>query len=170
MQPGRCTPVRPDLDQPAEIISIRQRTLVRCLTKDTVLNILIYQGSAIAANKAANLAQVQRISHSASLLGADAVVFPELFTTGYNLGAQLRSLAEPPSSSISKADWQGITAKYSCLATRKNNCLPQAPASRPLNSADTPVACRSVTTSNFRKAPAPLPNKAPNCCSTPPPT
>ncbi len=68
---------------------------MRCLTKDTVLNILIYQGSAVAANKAANLAQVQRISHSASLLGADAVVFPELFTTGYNLGAQLHDLAEP---------------------------------------------------------------------------
>lgn len=59
------------------------------------MKITAYQGTPIAADKAANLALVERVCRAAALLASDVVVFPELFVTGYNLGERLRALAEP---------------------------------------------------------------------------
>ncbi len=55
----------------------------------------LYQGEPAFADKAANLATVERISRAARLAGARLVVFPELFLTGYNIVTQAHNLAEP---------------------------------------------------------------------------
>jgi len=54
----------------------------------------IWQGAAVAADKQANLSTVDRVVAAAENLGVDIVVFPELFTTGYNRGDGLKELAE----------------------------------------------------------------------------
>lgn len=48
-----------------------------------------------AADKTANLATLRRAAILSANFGADILVMPELFLTGYNLGAQLADLAEP---------------------------------------------------------------------------
>jgi len=59
------------------------------------LKILCYQGtpSACAINK--NLAVVESTAKAAAALAVDVLVFPELFVTGYNIGEQIRGLAQP---------------------------------------------------------------------------
>ncbi|WP_181703297.1 carbon-nitrogen hydrolase family protein [Chthonobacter albigriseus] len=49
----------------------------------------------VAADKTANLATLRRTAFLASQCGADVLVMPELFLTGYNLGDRLAGLAEP---------------------------------------------------------------------------
>lgn len=46
-------------------------------------------------DKAANLATVEKYARIAAAVGAEFLCCPELFLTGYNLGADLRDLAEP---------------------------------------------------------------------------
>ena len=48
-----------------------------------------------ARDKSANIATVAKYARIAALVGAEFLCCPELFLTGYNLGADLRDLAEP---------------------------------------------------------------------------
>ena len=56
---------------------------------------LVYQDHSAFCDKAANIARIGSVCASAAELGVDISVFPELFTTGYNLGDRVRDLAEP---------------------------------------------------------------------------
>jgi predicted amidohydrolase len=56
--------------------------------------IAVYQGSAVQCDKAANLQQIRRAAAAASAMGADVLVLPELFLTGYNIGQAVHELAE----------------------------------------------------------------------------
>lgn len=55
----------------------------------------LLQALPIAGDKSANLATIERYAAVAAAAGAEFVCFPELFLTGYNLGAALRDLSEP---------------------------------------------------------------------------
>jgi 5-aminopentanamidase len=59
------------------------------------MRLALYQGPGARGDVPANLATVRRVAARAGAEGARLVVFPELFTTGYHLGARLRELAEP---------------------------------------------------------------------------
>jgi len=59
------------------------------------MRLAVYQGPGASGDVPANLATIRRVAARAAAEGARLVVFPELFTTGYNLGARLRELAEP---------------------------------------------------------------------------
>ena len=59
------------------------------------MRLAVYQGPGVCGDTRANLAVIERVARDAAARGADLVVFPELFTTGYNLGPTLRELAEP---------------------------------------------------------------------------
>ena len=54
--------------------------------------IAVYQGSAVQRDKAANLQQIRRAAAAASAMGADVLVLPELFLTGYNIGRAVHEL------------------------------------------------------------------------------
>jgi 5-aminopentanamidase len=56
--------------------------------------IAVYQGSAVQRDKAANLQQIHRAAAAAGAMGADVLVLPELFLTGYNIGQVVHELAE----------------------------------------------------------------------------
>ena len=59
------------------------------------MRLAVYQGPGVCGDVGANLAIIERAARDAAARAADLVVFPELFTTGYNLGGGLRELAEP---------------------------------------------------------------------------
>ena len=59
------------------------------------MRLAVYQGPGASGDVPANLATVRRVTSRAAAAGVGLVVFPELFTTGYNLGSRLRELAEP---------------------------------------------------------------------------
>ena len=54
-----------------------------------------YQGPSVMGDVARALAVVERSATAAAGFGCDVLVFPELFTTGYNMGDRLQALAEP---------------------------------------------------------------------------
>ena len=56
--------------------------------------IAVYQGSAVQRDKAANLQQIRRAAAAAGAMGADVLVLPELFLTGYNIGQAVHELAK----------------------------------------------------------------------------
>jgi len=57
--------------------------------------VAVYQGSAVRADKVANLAAMRRAAQAASALDSDVLVLPEMFLTGYNIGRLAHELAEP---------------------------------------------------------------------------
>lgn len=57
--------------------------------------IAVYQASPLRGDKAANLRSIRRAATAAGALGADILVLPEMFLTGYNIGQRARELAEP---------------------------------------------------------------------------
>ena len=64
-------------------------------TQKGSISVAIYQGSAENGNVHANLDKMKEQIKAAKKLGADVIVFPELFTTGYFLSRELmRELAE----------------------------------------------------------------------------
>lgn len=59
------------------------------------MKLAIYQSVGIPGDKAANLTLLNQQAQIASAQGADFLVLPELFLTGYNIGEALWELAEP---------------------------------------------------------------------------
>ena len=59
------------------------------------MKIAIYQGEGLPAKVDENLEVIRRSAISAARQGADLIIFPELFLTGYNIGSTAHSLAEP---------------------------------------------------------------------------
>jgi predicted amidohydrolase len=59
------------------------------------MNIALYQGAGKPTGIDENLAIIRRKALSAAGQGADLIIFPELFLTGYNIGQQVLTLAEP---------------------------------------------------------------------------
>jgi len=59
------------------------------------MRIAIYQGEGHPAGVAENLEIIRRAAFSAARQGAELIIFPELFLTGYNIGRAAHSLAEP---------------------------------------------------------------------------
>ena len=58
------------------------------------MKIALYQGSGVAAAPAENIEIIREAAAEAAAGGAELVIFPELFLTGYNLPDELRDLAE----------------------------------------------------------------------------
>ena len=80
-------------------------------TEDFHLKLAMYQGSALPADKQGNLCTIERVVASVKSLGVDIVVFPELFTTGYNQGERLKDMAEPVNGKSVQA-LRDIAIKY----------------------------------------------------------
>jgi len=59
------------------------------------MKIALYQGEGRPAAVDENLEIMQRKAQSAAEQGADLIIFPELFLTGYNIGSAAHELAEP---------------------------------------------------------------------------
>lgn len=59
------------------------------------MEIAVYQGDGLMADVAANLAVLRGVAGEAAADGAALVVFPEMFLSGYNVGAAVVDLAEP---------------------------------------------------------------------------
>ena len=58
------------------------------------MKIALYQGAGTPAHVDENLAIIQRKAFSAAGQGADLIIFPELFLSGYNIGKTVQDLAE----------------------------------------------------------------------------
>ena len=58
------------------------------------MKVALYQGVGKSTDVDENLKIIQRKAISASGQGADLIIFPELFLTGYNIGKAVRDLAE----------------------------------------------------------------------------
>jgi len=58
------------------------------------MKIALYQGAGKPARVDENLAIIQRKATSAAEQGADLIIFPELFLSGYNIGKTVQDLAE----------------------------------------------------------------------------
>jgi len=58
------------------------------------MKIALYQGAGKPAKVDENLAIIQRQAAAAAKQGADLIIFPELFLTGYNIGQAVGELAE----------------------------------------------------------------------------
>lgn len=59
------------------------------------MRIAVYQGAGVSGDVAANLAVIRAQAAHAAAAGARLVVFPELFTSGYDIGRRVHELAEP---------------------------------------------------------------------------
>jgi predicted amidohydrolase len=67
------------------------------------LNIAVYQGTGVQGDVARGLAVVRRVVTRAAARMVRLVIFPELFLSGYNTGAAVRSLAEPAAGPSAEA-------------------------------------------------------------------
>ncbi len=67
------------------------------------MKILSYQGSAAPGNIEANLQTIKQTAIAAQALNVDVIVFPELFVSGYNIGNQVKALAQPVDGEITQA-------------------------------------------------------------------
>ena len=63
------------------------------------MKVAIYQGPGKPSEVDPNLQIIRKKSISAAELGADFIIFPELFLTGYNIGRTVQDLAEPSDGS-----------------------------------------------------------------------
>jgi len=63
------------------------------------MKIALYQGAGKPTKVDENLAIIQRQAAAAADRGADLIIFPELFLTGYNIGRTVQELAEPTDGS-----------------------------------------------------------------------
>lgn len=75
--------------------------------------IAVYQSGATQGDKSANLEKVRRAADAAGAIGADVLVLPELFLTGYNIGKLAADLAEPRDGPSLTA-LSGIARKSGC--------------------------------------------------------
>jgi predicted amidohydrolase len=66
------------------------------------MRIAVYQGSAKLLDRAANLARIERLAQACALEQAELLIAPELFLTGYNMGDDTPSMAEPANGPSSR--------------------------------------------------------------------
>ena len=66
------------------------------------MKIALYQGEGRSARVDENIEIIRRSAFSAARQGADLIIFPELFLTGYNIGSAAHELAEPADGSSSR--------------------------------------------------------------------
>jgi len=73
------------------------------------MKVAIYQGEGRPARVDENIETIRRSAFSAAQQGADLIIFPELFLTGYNIGSAAHELAEPAGgpSSLKAAEIAG---------------------------------------------------------------
>jgi predicted amidohydrolase len=93
------------------------------------MKIAAYQGEGVSGDIAKALDLLQANAAEAARAGAGLVVFPELFLTGYNIGAAVFELAEPaggPSaakvSAIARETGLPTTARRIFTVTEKPSC------------------------------------------------
>jgi predicted amidohydrolase len=67
------------------------------------MRIAVYQGTGVQGDVARALAVVRRVVTRAAARRVQLVIFPELFLSGYNAGAAVRSLAEPAAGPSAEA-------------------------------------------------------------------
>jgi predicted amidohydrolase len=67
------------------------------------MKVALGQTIGTAGDVAANLALMQRLAQDAASRGADLLLLPELFLTGYNIGTAIPDLAEPLDGPSAKA-------------------------------------------------------------------
>ena len=58
------------------------------------MKIALYQGAGKPAGVDENLAAIEHQALAAAEQGADLIIFPELFLTGYNIGPTVQELAQ----------------------------------------------------------------------------
>lgn len=84
------------------------------------MRVAIHQCAGVPGDVAANLAILRRAAGDAAGQGARLLILPELFLTGYNLGADLAALAEPLDGPTLQA--VGEAARASGLAILTGFC------------------------------------------------
>ncbi len=67
------------------------------------MKIGVYQARGVAGDAAAAVCRIRIVVRKAAAQGADLVIFPELFVSGYNAGPAVRSLAEPAAGPTAEA-------------------------------------------------------------------
>lgn len=77
------------------------------------MRLAVCQASAALGDKAQNIATIRTAAGAAACWGADLVVFPELFLTGYNIGSRAGELAEA-ADGPSLAAIAEISARENC--------------------------------------------------------
>lgn len=58
------------------------------------MRLAVYQGAGVPENSAANLTELERASEQAAQDGADLLILPELWLSGYNVGSAVTRLAQ----------------------------------------------------------------------------
>lgn len=80
------------------------------------MKLAIYQGAGTPLDVSANLELMESLAQSAAQQGAELLVLPELFLTGYNIGDAVMQLAEPAQgASLQRACAIAKTAEISLI-------------------------------------------------------
>ena len=130
-------------------------------TRPEVLRIALYQCVGKPGDIAGNLALLRDAALEAQQGGAQLLVFPELFLSGYEIGAQLHTLAEPqdgPSAAAVRAVAQE-TGVAICYGYPERGTPPAgvggdqeyAGANQPVYNAALLVNAQGETLANYRK-------------------
>ena len=111
------------------------------------MKIAIYQGAGVLGRVNENLELIRRSAVSAARQGAELIIFPEMFLTGYNVGDAVFELAETPT---------GPSAQKSGQIAREANIAllygyPERSADRVYNSAVL-IRRQGSVLANYRKA------------------
>ena len=91
------------------------------------MRVALYQCPPLPLDVAANLQRLHRLAHEAH--GADVLVLPEMYLSGYNIGAEaVGALAEaqdgPSAQAIAElAQSAGLAILYGCATTARPTCL-----------------------------------------------
>lgn len=113
------------------------------------MRIALYQGPAGPNQPAENLARLETWATEAARQGADLVVFPEMFTSGYNIGPQAAARHAQPSNGAMPSTVAAI-AKAQRIAIAYG--YPEAGADGVVYNAAQLVDAHGMTLLDYRKA------------------